>query len=127
MRETTVGRIPNEPVHVWPDSDPARSLPGLALWLLKTDAPQRTRDRQREGEIQRERGNKFIYALKINTTNFLAWLTEKPEALRVTVQWGLMSVITVLNAETKIHLPAQSRSYRSSSSSGLVPVHMYPI
>lgn len=89
--------------------------------------PRNALETDREREKGGEKGNKFIYALKINTTNFLAWLTEKPEALRVTVQWGLMSVITVLNAETKIHLPAQSRSYRSSSSSGLVPVHMYPI
>lgn len=56
-----MGRIPNEPVHVWPDSDPAGSLPGLALWLLKTDAPQRTRDRQREGKIQREREGINLY------------------------------------------------------------------
>lgn len=91
---------------------------------MPRNALETTLVRGGDTDREREREYKFIYALKINTTNFLAWLTEKPEALRVTVQWGLMSVITVLNTETKIHLPAQCRC---RSSSCLVPVHMYPI
>lgn len=52
---------------------------GLALWLLKTDAPQRTRD-DTDAMIPCLEHPMNLYALKINTTNFLAWLanTEPP-------------------------------------------------
>jgi len=44
---------------------------GVALWLLKTDATQRTRD-DTDAVIPRLDHPMNLYALKINTTNFLA-------------------------------------------------------